>query len=203
MDVYHAWTELIDDNGNLYDIQAALPEWESGLSFLTNRWHGRAMFIGDFCYRVSHLKENNGYYKLPMAMASDDITAVRASLSKGIAHTKRIAFQYRVTLITLSAPGHLENIKIKAILQERSFYEKMLQDDNIIFICESDKLYYEYLKKYWQQHFNDKLKSAIIADMRYKPAHLFQRLKESKLYCIGRLGIIKLFIISIFKRFII
>lgn len=103
LDVYHMRTELIDETGKLYGMQEARPEWETAYSAL---WHifscNRIQYLGDYLYRKSSLLQANGFYKLPLAVYSDNITAIRAAKNKGIANTQKIGFQYRVSPYTIT-----------------------------------------------------------------------------------------------------
>lgn len=125
--VYHAWTEIIDEKGNFADLQEPRPEWESVYSLLWNRWRGRKQFIGDFLFDIKLLKGNGGFYKLPLAWASDDITAIIAAKHTGVANTQRFGFSYRINSLTISNTGNAE-IKLDAILKEREWYEDFLRE---------------------------------------------------------------------------
>ena len=121
LNVYHAWTQIIDEQGEVTSLQEPRPEWESALSLLWNRWASRnKQFIGDFCYLTSHLKQANGYYKLPLAWGSDDITAARAAQDKGIANMQCFGFQYRVNSQTITSSAQHARMKLKATL---GYYE--------------------------------------------------------------------------------
>lgn len=132
--VYHALTEIIDENGNFYKMQQPRPIIEGAYSLWWNRWHGRSLqFIGDFCFDTKLLREDGGYYNLPMAWASDDITAVRAARYKGIANTQVLCFQYRENRFSISTSGSMA-IKMKATVQEKKWYQDFImrqipQDD--------------------------------------------------------------------------
>ena len=75
LDIYHGRTEIINEHTKFYMLQEARPKYESVYSLIWHRWKGRAQFIGDFLFRVQALKEKGGFYKLPLAWASDDISA--------------------------------------------------------------------------------------------------------------------------------
>lgn len=195
--VYHAWTELIDDNGGLYEIQTALPDFESGLSFLYNRWKGRTMFIGDFCYSAAYLKSVGGYQNLPMAMGSDDITAFKASLYDGIAHTTNICFQYRVSLITLSAPGHKEEVKMDAILKERAWYVEQLKTIDKSTLSSLDQLYLEYITKHLRDHFLVKIKICLTSIIRQNYLEVFKYSMKKKQLGLNSLDILKCIVNSL------
>jgi hypothetical protein len=66
-----------------------------------------------------------GFYKLPLAWASDDITAVRASLQTGIANTDKLGFYYRENRFTISNSAS-ERVKAEATCMEKEWYENLL-----------------------------------------------------------------------------
>lgn len=124
--VYHAWTELIDEKSNYFDIQEPRPEYENVYSLLWNRWMVRdKQYIGDFLFDVANLRRNGGFFKLPLAWASDDISAVIAAAKGGIANTQAICFQYRVNPYSITNSGNFD-IKVDSIVQERAWYENFL-----------------------------------------------------------------------------
>lgn len=183
--VYHAWTEIIDEQSNFLTLQQPRPEFESALSLAWNRWNGRnRQYIGDFCYNVEFLRQEGGFYKTPMAWGSDDISAVRAAAYKGIANTQAICFQYRMNSLTITQTGNNE-IKIKAILQEKKWFEDFIstQEQNTL-LNETDRKYLECLRKEFQKHFGGKIRYELLLDMRAKPTMLFHWLRKAP-----RLGI--------------
>ena len=125
--VYHTWTQLINEDGNFIDLQAPRPEFESVYSLIWNRWKGRKQYIGDFLFDSKLLKANGGFYKLPLAWASDDISAVIAAKHKGVANTQQIGFCYRINSQTISKTGNIE-IKLDAISKEKEFYDIFLSE---------------------------------------------------------------------------
>lgn len=116
LDVYHGWTEIINEYSQVTDIQEPRPEFEGVFSAIWGRFHGRKQFIGDYLFRTSTLKAEGGFYYSPMAWGSDDITAFRAMLSKGVANTQQPVFQYRRSNITLSS-SHNYNYKMQGLLK--------------------------------------------------------------------------------------
>ena len=64
------------------------------------------------------LIDKGGFYKLPLAWASDDITAVMMAEEHGIANTSSIVFQYRVSSTTISSKGWYKT-KMNAIREEK------------------------------------------------------------------------------------
>ena len=128
LNVYHARTEIIDEQGKVICVQEPRPEWESALSLVWNRWNSRSLqFIGDFCYRTQHLRDCRGYYKLPLAWGSDDITAVRAAQERGIANTQKFCFQYRQNSMTITSSTANARLKLQATLRQYEWFAQFLQ----------------------------------------------------------------------------
>ena len=129
MNVYHCQTEIIDENDQVIDIQEPRPEWESALAMLWHRWdHRNKQFIGDFCYRTSYLKQVGGFYRLPLAWGSDDITALRAAKGLGIANTQAIGFQYRENSHTITSSAANARIKIEALVAQHQWFSAFLNE---------------------------------------------------------------------------
>ena len=128
LDIYHARTELIDERGELVNLQESRPEWESALSAL---WHQccchRIQYIGDFLFRTSSLRREGGFYKLPLAIFSDNISSIRAAKRKGVANTQKICFQYRVNKYTISNNGN-PRILAESIKNAYDWFLVFLQD---------------------------------------------------------------------------
>lgn len=192
LEVYHAWTELIDENGTLYGLQAPRQEWESVYSLIWNRWNGRLnQFIGDFCFETKALQNNGGFYKLPMAWGSDDISVVRAAITKGIASTQTICFQYRVNRQTISNTGDCRT-KVDAILLERSWYRKLFNDILNNPQTPTDKTFLSCIKTSMPIYYRKKISSTIANDICNHPTHFigwlrkYEKLEINKLlvfYC--------------------
>ena len=148
LNVYHAWTEIINEQGEVADIQEPRPEWESMLSLLWNRWDCRDwQFIGDFCYRTDYLKQAGGYYKLPLAWGSDDITAVIAAEEKGIANTQSFCFQYRINRLTISRSTKNTKLKIQAILMQKEWYSHLFEKYSMEKLSSIDQNYLRTIEK--------------------------------------------------------
>lgn len=179
LEVYHAWTELIDENSSLCGLQAPRQEWESVYSLIWNRWNGRLnQFIGDFCFEVKALQKNGGFYKLPMAWGSDDITVVRAAINKGVANTQTICFQYRVTRNTISNTGNCRT-KIYAILLERSWYRKLFDEILNKPQSPSDKTFFSCIQTSMPNYYRKKISSTIASDICQHPTHFIGWLRKS------------------------
>lgn len=123
--VYHAWTEIIDENSIVVKMQEARPEREGVYSMMWGRLDGRIQFIGDFLFDRILLLQNGGFFKLPLAWASDDISVYIAAKNTGIANMQIPGFQYRVNSQTISSKGNVQ-LKLYAISKEERWYEDFL-----------------------------------------------------------------------------
>lgn len=123
LNVYHLQTEIIDESGKIIETLEERPEQEDVLSLMTKRWEGRKQYIGDFCYSRKHLNAFGGYFPLPYAWGSDDITLFRAALPSGIANVSRTGFQYRENQYSISL-AHNDAEKVATVLLQREWYQK-------------------------------------------------------------------------------
>lgn len=151
LNVYHTRTLIIDEHSEVFQIQEQRPAYESGYSLWWHRWNGRVrQYIGDFLYDRAYLMSVGGFYNIPLAWASDDVTAVRAALEKGIANTKEPGFLYRENRMTISNAAN-GRIKAEATCLEKQWYEELLsksfpQD-------ETDRRYVSFMRRDINAHF--------------------------------------------------
>ena len=116
--ILHGQTDIIDQYGQPVKHTPVRPAWESAMSLLYNRtYHYHHQFVGDFCYRRKDLIAQGGFYYLPYAWGSDDITALLAAKENGIANTQEVVFLYRDNRHSITRSSHPLG-KIKAILRE-------------------------------------------------------------------------------------
>lgn len=107
LDIYHGMTEVIDENGNVTNMQEARPEREGMYSMISGRLrNSRLQYIGDWLFKRTALEQFNGYVNMPMAWGSDDLTAYTIAKNKGVANTQIPVFQYRISSLTISNSGH-------------------------------------------------------------------------------------------------
>lgn len=113
--VYHGWTEIINEQGEVVRFQEPRPLREPVSMMMLGRIaQGRLQYIGDWLFDVRQLRANGGFYHLPFAWGSDDLTAYVAARNTGTANTQVPVFQYRVNSLTISNSGN-EKEKISAI----------------------------------------------------------------------------------------
>lgn len=126
LNIYHGMTEIIDESGNVYDIQEARPEREGVYSMIYGRMdYGRKQFIGDCLIKREWLNNRQGYYKLPLAWGSDDLTIFLAAQKRGVANSQIPIFQYRKNPHTISSRGS-GRLKLESVLNVYSEVERLL-----------------------------------------------------------------------------
>ena len=126
INLFHSLTKIIDENSNVFHMQEARPLWESVYSLIWHRMNcSRIQYIGDFLFKTSSLREVGGFYKLPLAWGTDDITSCLCALKTGVINTQIPLFRYRMTSITISNSANAK-IKYSAVCSEYDFFSKFL-----------------------------------------------------------------------------
>jgi len=150
LNVYHCRSYIINEESQKIALTRSWPEFES---VYDNMWHRinycRNQYISDFVYKRNVLVEQGGFYKLPLAWASDDISAYIAMKNKGIAHINIPLLNYRVNAQTISLTGS-PKLKLKAVLLEEKWFLSFLKQvpekdiDKIIHssICKTKSVFF-------------------------------------------------------------
>ena len=112
LDLFHARSEIIDDDSNYVTTLELRPEWESVYSLIYNP---RNSHLGDYLFKTETLRKNGGFYKLPYGWQSDDISAFMAAASHGVANTQEPGFQYRGNGLSISHDLTCIEDKIEAV----------------------------------------------------------------------------------------
>jgi glycosyltransferase involved in cell wall biosynthesis len=152
LDVYHCRSKIINDNGETLMLTPSCPSYERVYDSIWHRLQQyRSNYISDYMYRTSTLRERGGFYFLPLAWGSDDITAFIATAEKGIAHSNRPVFNYRSNSLSITSTGNdLE--KMNANLGYESWLAEFLSEKPVN--AEDETVYRHLLanqKNYMQQ----------------------------------------------------
>lgn len=127
----HGWTEIINENSQVVKLTNHRCEYESAISLMWHRKHAYELqFIGDFCFQRKWLQENKGFYNLPLAWGSDDISAYIGASKNGVANTQVPVFQYRVNSQTISNTGNIAE-KMEALVLENNWKEEFLASQKL------------------------------------------------------------------------
>ncbi|MFI3297747.1 MAG: glycosyltransferase [bacterium] len=162
LDIYHGRVKVIDEESEFVNLQEVRPAFESVYSMMWYRMNGRIQYIGDFLYKRSTLNANGGFYKLPLAWGSDDISAYIAAKDKGIANTEKPIFYYRTNPYTITKSGNME-IKIDAIEAENEWLTNFIEVETSI--SEVDQMYIKMLKQRKNKHYAKKKLQLVAADI--------------------------------------
>lgn len=170
LNVYHTRTVLIDKNSEVWNIQELRPEYESGISLWWHRWNGRdKQYIGDFLFFKKHLDDVGGFLNLPLAWASDDLTALRAALPYGIANVSKIGFCYRSSMLTISMSAD-ESIKALSAFKEMEYCKKILSE--LKPVDEVDRILLKLINIIFDSHFKYKFLDNFLKDIDAHPSNI-------------------------------
>lgn len=128
--VFHGRTMEINEHSQKTVLYQAWPTRQSVYDLI---WHriarSRVTFISDFTFKTQSLRDSGGFYKLPLAWGSDDITVYKAATSHGIAATNKVVFYYRRHDMNISSSGTTA-IKLQAIQQEYNWLKDFMISAN-------------------------------------------------------------------------
>lgn len=163
--VFHAWTCIINEDGEFIRMQEPRPEVESAFSMLYGRWFNKRMqFIGDWLFRSETLKSLGGFYMLPFAWGSDDITAIMCASNQPIINSQIPLFFYRDNQQTISNSGNNKGKALAKILQ-RQWYTKFLYGQDEKSLDQISSLYLKSCKENLQDYFCKEYINCIRCDM--------------------------------------
>ncbi len=198
LNVYHARTEIIDEHGTVNNMQEPRPQWESALSFLWNRWdHRNRQFIGDFCYHIGYLKRAGGYYKMPLAWGSDDITALLAASEKGIANTQSFSFQYRQNSQTITSSTANARIKIEARIAQLQWFDTFLSQIDDASMSADDARYLRTIQTPKWHYFFKALDKDVPAYVKGRPWRLLWCYRKLAPFHYGKVQYVKWYLKSL------
>ena len=200
LDVFHCRSYIINEKSEKIALTPSWPEYETVYDNMSHRIKGlRLQYISDFVYCTQALNQAGGFYNLPQAWGSDDISSYIACGDKGIAHTNSPVFNYRTSPLSISSSGNVK-LKMKAILQEGRWLENFLKkqpqkhDDVVIWInLKVD------LKKYLQKK---KIMTMTLSLNQNFLHHLFFWISKKKYYKLTMIEIVYS-IIEYFKNRIV
>lgn len=193
--VFHTRVKQIDEDGNAMGVTDPRPEKETVLSMMYYRMLYRAQYIGDFLFKTSALRENGGFYKLPYAWASDDLTAFIAAKDYGIVNTNKLLFYYRINRRTISSTGNTE-IKLSALMKAQEWYKTFIQ--RYTPVDETDIYLKQMLETRLKIQLQKQEEVLISKDLYGRRRNLFKWIKIKRKYAIP-FSVILMGIIDMFK----
>jgi glycosyltransferase involved in cell wall biosynthesis len=129
LEVFHCRSQIIDESGVTQLLTPSCPEFEDVYDAIWHRLNQyRSNYISDFMYRTSSLRARGGFYFLPLAWGSDDITAFIAAAEKGIAHSNKPVFKYRSHGLSITSTSSNDLGKLEADLGYAAWLKEFLKN---------------------------------------------------------------------------
>ncbi|ADY34891.1 glycosyl transferase family 2 [Phocaeicola salanitronis DSM 18170] len=174
VDLFHSRTMAIDEKGFSVALMLIRNEYESLCNFMLYRFfphNGNMQFIGDFCFRTTTLRKVGGFYKLPLAWESDDITAFMVANPNGVVHTAHPTFFYRINGQTITNTGNVE-IKLESTDKAYLWYKNFLTSYSPVNVLEQQLLLQ--IKQNLDSFFTKKKIHIIASDIAQNVFHSFK-----------------------------
>ena len=163
--LYHAGTQLINEDSQIFNLQEPRPSVESAWSMVWHRWfRRRTTYIGDFLFETDYLKQQGGFIWFPYAWGSDQCTVYKiAACTGGIANMQDYAFQYRCSNKTISNTNSISKVKIDACVQAKAWFKEFLSEPPT---DQYDIIYWKVLCNGINDYFDEQYKKLITLDIR-------------------------------------
>lgn len=125
VDLFHARSFRINEKSELIAVSQGYSEHEHVFQFMLHRLNYGIQFIGDFCYRTETLRKMGGYFRLPLAWGTDDITAYKAAKDRGVVNIQKPSFCYRTNQKSITNSGNIP-LKLEAVDKMLSWYRAFI-----------------------------------------------------------------------------
>lgn len=166
LSVFHCRSKIIDDEGNDVLLTPALPAFEYVYDSIWHRLRQlRANYISDYMYNTQALRDQGGFFKLPLAWGSDDITAFIVSAERGIAHSNKPVFEYRSNRLSITSTGN-DLHKMMANVSYSDWLGEFLRDHPP---HPSEQVIYRHLVEEKDKYMHDKKMYALVLSMQNNP----------------------------------
>lgn len=130
VNLFHCRVRQIDNKGKTINYSPTCPEYEDISDFIWHRLKGfRLQYVTDFFCRTSALRSVGGFYDLPMAWGSDDITWYLIAKGNGVVYSPEILCNWRFSDINISSIGNLQK-RIEALNKMYDFLNDFVQTIN-------------------------------------------------------------------------
>lgn len=134
VNIFRARVEFIDGNGNVLKKDGFFSEFENSMTYLESHFSNKNLkCIANHVFRTHILKEKGGFYEMPLAWFSDQITAILMS-SNGCCNTNKILFQFRVSDINISGAkptSKVASLKSIATMLADIWFQKYMKKNSI------------------------------------------------------------------------
>lgn len=135
VDLLRARVEFIDELGNVEKKDGVFAEYETPRRFLDSHFSNNNLkCIANHVFRTFTLKENGGFYEMPLAWYSDQITAILMSCN-GCCNTNSILFQFRLSNVNISGAkptSKVASLKSIATMQADIWFQRYMKKNSIV-----------------------------------------------------------------------
>lgn len=105
--VFRGRCELIDSKGNVNELYASCPTYETCYDYMYHVFCGlRRQTVSEFLYRTTHIRKSGGYVHFPLAWHSDYFSTFSISRKGGIVSSNEVLVTFRMSGDNISS--HLE-----------------------------------------------------------------------------------------------
>lgn len=135
--VFRSRVKIVDSHGDILDMYPSSPEYETCFDYM---WHKlnwlRRQTISEFFYDTEYIRNMGGYYPLPKAWGSDDISCFKFSKSNGIVTSNKLLVSFRMSGQNISANNDkFIRDKVRATVLYKDEIKKIVQNDSDENIC--------------------------------------------------------------------
>ena len=197
--LFHTQTIIIDENSSVIDIQIARPEWESVYSLIWHRWNCRhKQYIGDFLFKTASLKNNGGFFFLPYAWFSDEITSTMLASERGVVNLPTPGFMYRMSRFTISEDKENVEGKLIATREAHKWFKAFLQNKPT---NSFDIIYFEKVTSQIDMVFDKWCMDKVVEDINnLSICKLFFWLQNGRKYDLNSCELIKMYFYITFQK---
>jgi len=154
INLFHSKIRKINPDSKVILEGPKLPEYESGIEFIWKRLiNDRPQFAPDFICKTEKLRSIGGFFNLPLAWGSDDITWFLLAAEYGVASTNKTNCNWRVSTYNISSTGNVED-RIQAVNQYKKWLLNYLK--NVSPTNNQDMIYINQISNKIDKIFSDK-----------------------------------------------
>jgi len=123
VDLLRARVSRIDEEGDLLAYDSLKEEKQNCVEFLFDTCCSNHIHcIANYVFKTCRLKSVNGFVSFPLAWFTDDATVYLCS-NNGVANTKQVLFDFRISTLQISRENANRKISEKKIEATMSFYD--------------------------------------------------------------------------------
>ena len=193
--LFHTRSIIIDEYNVPQYITNSRPEKESIYSLMKHRMI-EEQFIGDFCFKSTTLRRRGGFFYLPLAWGSDDVSAYLCAMDGGVVNVQLPVFYYRKSTINITSTGNVGK-KLDSLNTLYEWYMLFLKQVPDAFV---DKLERASVLNRIEKYFFQRKAEDLSMDIRLNYFHVISWIFRKKRYSLSISCILYGLLISLFVR---